>query len=328
MNNTIQRILWVGAAIALLGTGAYAQGGRPYIGVVLDPNPLSDLLTKHLRLAPGQGVRIQNVVTGSPADEAGLEPDDIVVAVQGQDVSSSGMLAQAIADEQIGATIEMEIIHLGQRKTLELKLAAASPHSQLKYPSEAGMATTWQPGRVWQWGPGGWTSVPFQSVPQVNPDVSKLFQGHYTYYGGTWPDLFTITVEGDPNDADSRVVVQARDGEHAATVGTIEALPEKYRAAAGEALKGAIQAQTGRQRPSAWGPPWSQPPAPDQFNQYFQNPNPWYGYTNPNQTQEGQRPTLEGLQEQLERLRQRMDQLEQRYDSSDGHEPPDMAPAD
>ena len=56
------------------GTGMAADADsndiRPYIGVMLDPAPLPDLLIKHLNLAPGQGIRIANIHRGSPADKA------------------------------------------------------------------------------------------------------------------------------------------------------------------------------------------------------------------------------------------------------------------
>ena len=61
----------------LAGSGLLAQSDsadvRPYIGVLLDTTPLPDLLVKHLGLSPGQGIRIQNVHRGGPADKAGLE---------------------------------------------------------------------------------------------------------------------------------------------------------------------------------------------------------------------------------------------------------------
>jgi S1-C subfamily serine protease len=53
---------------------------RPYMGVWLDTSPLPDLLIKHLGLSPSQGIRITNVHRDSPADRAGLERDDIIIA--------------------------------------------------------------------------------------------------------------------------------------------------------------------------------------------------------------------------------------------------------
>jgi hypothetical protein len=154
--------------------------------------------------------------------------------------------------------------------------------------------------------------------------VRNLFQGYYTYHGGTWPDVFAITVEGDPNIADSRVVVRARDGEHAATVGTIDTLPEEYRAAAGEALKGAVQAAKLRLRLRG-NLTMPTPPAVGQMGPYSSTyPVPIPGWPDFDQYMApapgSQNPALESIQEQLERLGQRMDRLEQRYRDQTGAE--------
>ena len=52
----------------------------------LDPEPLPELLVKHLRLEPETGLRVQNVLIGSPADKIGLEQDDLIVALNGKPV--------------------------------------------------------------------------------------------------------------------------------------------------------------------------------------------------------------------------------------------------
>ena len=46
---------------------------RPYLGVKLDPNPLPELLVKHLNLDSDRGLLIKNIQRDSPADKAGLE---------------------------------------------------------------------------------------------------------------------------------------------------------------------------------------------------------------------------------------------------------------
>ena len=59
--------------VTLLTLNAPASGReeRPYIGVMLDTSPLPELLTKHLELPSGRGIRVSNVVVDSPADRAG-----------------------------------------------------------------------------------------------------------------------------------------------------------------------------------------------------------------------------------------------------------------
>ena len=104
------------------------KGERAYVGmgIKLDPIPLPDLLRKHLDLSPDQGIRIINIYRDSPADKAGLERDDIIIGFQGKDLNSNSELVSAVRQAGVGAEVSLEVIHLGQRKTVELKLEAVN----------------------------------------------------------------------------------------------------------------------------------------------------------------------------------------------------------
>ena len=89
-------VLWSCVTVLILGSMAWAQEQRPYLGVNLDSAPLPELLTKHLRLDPGQGIRINNIMADSPADKAGLDRDDIVAAFDGQKVTGQEQFITAV----------------------------------------------------------------------------------------------------------------------------------------------------------------------------------------------------------------------------------------
>lgn len=57
----------------------------------------------------GQGALITEVVSGSPADEAGVAVNDIVIAVDGRDVAGSAGLVAAIRDLAPGDDLTLEI---------------------------------------------------------------------------------------------------------------------------------------------------------------------------------------------------------------------------
>jgi len=77
------------------------EKGRTYLGIMLDMEPLPEILTKHLDLEPGQGVRIQNVANGSPADQAGLEQDDIVIRFGDMEIRHGQELVEAVRNSEI-----------------------------------------------------------------------------------------------------------------------------------------------------------------------------------------------------------------------------------
>ncbi len=59
------------------------------------------------RLAVDEGAFIAEVVPGSPADKAGLEVGDVVVSLNGKEVTTVVELVRAIHDSQIGQSVEI-----------------------------------------------------------------------------------------------------------------------------------------------------------------------------------------------------------------------------
>ncbi len=302
-----EAILWSCAALLVLGSMSRAGQPRPYLGVGLDAEPLPELLTKHLRLDPGQGIRINNIMVDSPADKAGLERDDLIVAVQGQKATQREQLVNAVHQAGIGTEMTLEVIHLGARQTVPLKLGTAPETVQWKYPPEPDVVVSWRPGKVFKIGPDGrdMIEIPFDKIPGGNVDVKKLFQGSYTYHHAADGEDYTITVEGDAADKEARVIVRVGDKEYTASASDLEALPEKYRGPAQEALENArtnlkteIRIQ-GFEWPEAFGP--------EARRKLFQSiPRPDMERL----SQEKDR-ALERLQEQMDRLQQRMKEMEE-----------------
>ncbi|HNS20299.1 MAG TPA: PDZ domain-containing protein [Sedimentisphaerales bacterium] len=227
--------------MSFLACVSYAQGERGYMGMELDPSPLPDLLTKHLGLEPGQGVRVRNVTVGSPAERAGLERDDLVIVLQGKKVTGFEQIVETVRAAKIGDEVSLEIVHLGQNKSVQLKLEAAQEDAKLKYPPEPEAMTTWRPGKIFRFGPDGrkWAEIPFDQVPKFDVDVDRFFKQSYTFHHTADDGDYTITIQGDPKDENSDVIVQAGTEEHRSTVGKLDAIPEKYRGPARDAIESA-----------------------------------------------------------------------------------------
>lgn len=296
-------VLW------LAGSASLAQEQRALMGVELDSTPLSDLLTKHLGLEAGQGIRIRNVIVDSPADRAGLERDDIIAILQGKKVTGMEQVVESVRGASVGDEVSLEVIHLGQRKALMLKLEAARENPKLKYPPEPEAMTTWRPGKVFKIGPDGqeWMEIPFDKMPDFDVDVNRFFKELHTYHHSADGEDFTITIEGDPKDEAAAVIVQAGGEEHRTTVGRIDALPEKYRDAAREAVENVrknVKKDVVIQRKFRL----PEPPRPEVYQKFFRSiPKP-----DMERFSEQKDRALEKLQEQMERLQEQMGALEER----------------
>jgi hypothetical protein len=279
------------------------------MGVELDSAPLPELLTKHLGLDAGQGVRVRNVVVDSPADKAGLVRDDLVTAFQGKKVTHVEQVVEGVRGAGVGDEVSIEVVHLGQRQAVQVKLEAARENPQLKYPSEPEAVTTWRPGKVFKIGPDGqeWMEIPPNKVPDFNVDVNRFFKEVRTFHHSTDGEDYTVTIEGDPKDQGSIVIVQAGGEEYRTTVGKLDTLPEKYRGRARETVDNArrdvkTDVVVGRKFRLP------EPPRPEMYRGLLRSiPRP-----DMERLSERTDRALEKVQEQMERLQERMQALEER----------------
>jgi hypothetical protein len=75
-------------------------GKRAYLGVSL--TDISPELREHFGATKENGVLVESVEDGSPADKAGLQVGDVIISVEGKDVHWSGDSRRAIRDILVG----------------------------------------------------------------------------------------------------------------------------------------------------------------------------------------------------------------------------------
>jgi serine protease DegS len=95
---------------------AHGRVIRGWIGIV--PEDISDEQAAQLGLAQG-GVVIANLYVGSPAQEAGLQPGDLMLAIGGATLHSAQDALARIANEKPGSVLAIKILR--GRRTLEVK---------------------------------------------------------------------------------------------------------------------------------------------------------------------------------------------------------------
>lgn len=93
---------------------------RGYLGVTFDR--VSESLSRALDV-PRNSAQITNVDPDTPADQAGLEAGDIVVAIDGQQLTNFNQLRTIIGNRRPGEEVEMEIVNEdGNRSTVTVEL--------------------------------------------------------------------------------------------------------------------------------------------------------------------------------------------------------------
>ena len=71
----------------------------------------------------GKGVAVSQVVQGGPADQAGIQPGDVITKVNGTDVTTNDEVVKAIRATKPGATINMQIWSAGVKKLVNVKVS-------------------------------------------------------------------------------------------------------------------------------------------------------------------------------------------------------------
>lgn len=234
----------------------WAAEQRPtaFLGVILDRMPLPEILIKHLGLAPGKGLRIENVFQDSPAAQAGLDRDDILLSVDGQDINDVWQFGRILAGAQVGTPVRLEIIHAGQRRTVEVRLGRRPQHPVLKYPPEPSAMMGWRIGGIFRQEPQSGRWVPFDASSDPNVPMPQLpFPREvYTFNYGDGADQLTVVIEGNPRSGSSKVIVRAGQAEYSSTIDQIDKLPQTYMVQVQQAIQ---QAKRDSDRQREFGPP-------------------------------------------------------------------------
>ena len=85
-------------------------------------------LRKALDIENGQaGVLITNISENSPAEDAGLKPGDVVIAVDGQETSSTGQLRSQIGIKSIGEKVTLTLLR--DNKAMRITVKVGKPQS-------------------------------------------------------------------------------------------------------------------------------------------------------------------------------------------------------
>jgi S1-C subfamily serine protease len=91
---------------------------RAYIGIAGGSRPLPPRLAA--RLGRQSAFEVVEVMDGSPADNAGLRPEDIIVEVDGIAVEQVNDLQRLMAGELIGQAATMEVVRGGNAISVEI----------------------------------------------------------------------------------------------------------------------------------------------------------------------------------------------------------------
>lgn len=262
-------------------------------------------------------------IRDSPADKAELEKDDIIIGFQGQDVNDQEKFVSAVQKAGVGTEVSMEIIHLGKRKTVKLKLEPMKEEPQWKYPPEPDIVQSWHPGKIFHLKPGekSWIEVfPLDKLKDIEIDIDTFIKELHTYHHSEGDETIEVTIAGNPNDENTEIIVRIGDKEHKTIVKEIDKLPEKYQEIVKEDLERARKSYKQRRRDIRF--PLPSPPDPEvwrhQMEVWKHYPQAWRHYFEniPPQPHPPAPPSdpderlFDRIEKQLRQLQERLEELE------------------
>ncbi len=103
---------------------------RGWIGVGL--RAVDDELARTLDLDAGGGVMIGAVYQGTPGAEAGLQPGDVVLSLEGEALDDTEGFIRAIGSFRPGDAVELLVLRDGKKKRLDVTLAERPEEDDLR----------------------------------------------------------------------------------------------------------------------------------------------------------------------------------------------------
>ena len=113
-------------ASQLIDTGEVTRG---YLGIVIQQ--LTSGLAESFGIEAGEGILIAQVSEGSPAEQAGLQQGDVIVAYRGEPVSDVGSFRNQVSLTAPGSREQLTILRDGERKTLSVTIGKLATEGQV-----------------------------------------------------------------------------------------------------------------------------------------------------------------------------------------------------
>ena len=107
---------------SIITTGSVTRG---WIGV--EPQDVTPEIAESFGLAQNSGAIVAGVLQGGPADKAGIRPGDILVTVNGEDITDTTKLLNVVAQIKPGAATKVHLVRKGKEFDLTVVIGKRPP---------------------------------------------------------------------------------------------------------------------------------------------------------------------------------------------------------
>lgn len=125
----------IGVVVLILatiqGVSAKESSTKAWLGVQIQE--LTPSLRESLKLGSKTGLLITEVVQGSPADDANLHEEDVIIEFAGQPVELADAFTKLVRNSEAGKEIKIAIMRDGERKEIMVTLAPRKTPKSYSY---------------------------------------------------------------------------------------------------------------------------------------------------------------------------------------------------
>ncbi|GAB4492818.1 MAG: trypsin-like peptidase domain-containing protein [Saprospiraceae bacterium] len=98
----------------------YGEYRRPYLGI--DISTLDSELANNLGISYVQGVVVRKVYQNGSAANSDLKPNDVVIKINGKNVTTTAELREAVGRSEVGETMVLTVVRNGKEKEIPIRL--------------------------------------------------------------------------------------------------------------------------------------------------------------------------------------------------------------
>jgi serine protease Do len=91
---------------------------RAWLGVAVGPRPLPPRVAG--RLDRDRAIEVIEIVEGSPADQAGLRPEDLLIELDGVPLTATDDLQRLMTAERIDEPVKATVVRAGEVRAITL----------------------------------------------------------------------------------------------------------------------------------------------------------------------------------------------------------------
>lgn len=114
----------------------FGEVKRGWLGVRIQT--VTDEIADSLGLDRARGALVASVQEGGPAAEAGVQPGDVILSWNGQDILEMRNLPTAVAGTEIGATVPAVVWRDGKRQTVQVTVQELEEEAVSEFAGEQG----------------------------------------------------------------------------------------------------------------------------------------------------------------------------------------------